>query len=345
MHRVFPNPRSLRTVTSRSGAVPLDSVQDFVSDSADGSGQPVSFDRPSFDRRRLLLSGIGGLGLVTAAALSSACSSGATDTTSNGVNPGPKETLTALFPRNIAYLASGVPSRLVYTLTDAEGVPAFELPGPMTFSVERDGVSLGDPVKVAPRSDGVPRPYLPFYFTFPAPGLYDIFATRGSTRLNSQVIVSPASAVESPQVNSVLPPANTPTTTMSFDVDPICTRVPRCPFHEFDLPSALGTGRPIVVLLATPAYCQTAACGPILDLLVEEAASLAENVIVIHSEVYQNPKAVRELSQAALAPLPLAYKMGFEPSLFVTNSANVIQIRGDIAIDRGEMAQMLALAK
>ena len=345
MHRVFPNPRSLRTVTSRSGAVPLASVQDFVSDSADGSGQPVSFDRPSFDRRRLLLSGIGGLGLVTAAALSSACSSGATDTTSNGVNPGPKETLTALFPRNIAYLASGVPSRLVYTLTDAEGVPAFELPEPMTFSVERDGVSLGDPVKVAPRSDGVPRPYLPFYFTFPAPGLYDIFATRGSTRLNSQVIVSPASAVESPQVNSVLPPANTPTTTMSFDVDPICTRVPRCPFHEFDLPSALGTGRPIVVLLATPAYCQTAACGPILDLLVEEAASLAENVIVIHSEVYQNPKAVRELSQAALAPLPLAYKMGFEPSLFVTNSANVIQIRGDIAIDRGEMAQMLALAK
>ena len=318
----------------------MQSVQDFVSNSADGPGRPMAIDR-----RRLLLGGLGGVGLATAAALASACSSGATETTSEGVNPGPKETLTALFPRNIAYVASGVPSRLVYTLTDAEGVPAFELPGPMTFSVERDGVSLGDPVKVAPRSDGVPRPYLPLYFTFPAPGLYDIFATRGSTRLNSQVIVSPASEVESPQVNSVLPPANTPTTTLSFDVDPICTRVPQCPFHEYDLPLALGTGRPIVVLLATPAYCQTTACGPILDLLVEEAAALAENVIVIHSEVYQNPKQVRELNEAALAPLPLAYKLGFEPSLFVTNSANVIQVRGDIAVDRGEMAQMLALAK
>jgi hypothetical protein len=318
----------------------LQSVQDFASDTANSPGQPLALNR-----RRLLLSGIGGVGLVTATALSAACSSGATDTTSEGVNPGPKETLTALFPRNIAYVASGVPSRLVYTLSDAEGVPAFELPGPMTFSVERDGVSLGDPVEVAPRSDGVPRPYLPLYFTFPAPGLYDVYARRGSTRLNSQVIVSPASEVESPQVNSLLPPANTPTTTMSFDVDPICTRVPRCPFHEFDLPLALGTGRPIVVLLATPAYCQTAACGPILDLLIEEAASLPENVIVIHSEVYQNPKMVRELSEAALAPLPLAYKLGFEPSLFVTNSANVIQVRGDIAVDRGEMAQMLALAK
>jgi len=320
-------------------------VQDFVSDTQNGREQTGHQKPIVIDRRKLLLGGLGGVGLVAGAAFSSACSSGATDTTSEGVDPGPKETLTALFPRNIAYLASGVPSRLVYTLTDAEGVPAFELPGPMSFSVERDGVAIGSPVMVAPRSNGVPRPYLPLYFTFPAPGLYDIFATRGSTRLNSQVIVSPAAAVESPQVNSLLPPANTPTTTMSFDVDPICTRVPQCPFHEFDLPNALGTGRPIVVLLATPAYCQTAACGPILDLLVEQAAALPENVIVIHSEVYQNPKMVRELSEAALAPLPLAYKLGFEPSLFVTNSANVIQVRGDIAVDRGEMAEMLALAK
>jgi len=320
-------------------------VQDFVSDTQNGREQTGHQKPIVIDRRKLLLGGLGGVGLVAGAAFSSACSSGATDTTSEGVDPGPKETLTALFPRNIAYLASGVPSRLVYTLTDAEGVPAFELPGPMSFSVERDGVAIGSPVMVAPRSNGVPRPYLPLYFTFPAPGLYDIFATRGSTRLNSQVIVSPAAAVECPQVNSLLPPANTPTTTMSFDVDPICTRVPQCPFHEFDLPNALGTGRPIVVLLATPAYCQTAACGPILDLLVEQAAALPENVIVIHSEVYQNPKMVRELSEAALAPLPLAYKLGFEPSLFVTNSANVIQVRGDIAVDRGEMAEMLALAK
>ncbi|MEX0768438.1 MAG: hypothetical protein WD029_08205 [Microthrixaceae bacterium] len=337
-------------MTAVGGAVPLQIVQDFFANTPSSQNQ-TSQNQPSLKmpallaRRRLLLGGLGGVGLVAGAALSSSCSSGATDTTSEGINPGPKETLTALFPRDIAYLASGVPSRLVYTLTDAEGVPAFELPGPMTFSVERDGVALGSPIKVAPRSDGVPRPYLPLYFTFPAPGLYDIFATRGSTRLNSQVIVSPATEVQSPQVNSPLPPANTPTTTASYDVDPICTQVPQCPFHEFDLPTALGTGRPIVVLLATPAYCQTAACGPILDLLVEESAALPENVIVIHSEVYQNPKTVRELSDAELAPLPLAYKLGFEPSLFVTNSANVIQVRGDIAVDRGEMAEMLALAK
>ena len=129
-------------------------VKDFVSDSENQPNHPRAIDR-----RRVLLGGLGGVGLVAGAALSSACSSGATDTTSEGVDPGPKETLTALFPRNIAYLASGVPSRLVYTITDAEGVPALELPGPMTFAVERDGVSLGDPVKVEPRSDGVPRPY------------------------------------------------------------------------------------------------------------------------------------------------------------------------------------------
>jgi hypothetical protein len=141
----------------------------------------------------------------------------------------------------------------------------------------------------------------------------------------------------------VLPPASTPTLGQGFDVDPICTRSPECPFHQVDLTTVLGTGRPVVVLLATPAYCQTTACGPILDLLIEEAASRPE-LVVIHSEVYKNPKDVADLAQAALAPLPAAYDMLWEPSLFVTDSTNTIVARGDIVVDRGEMAEMLALA-
>jgi hypothetical protein len=146
-------------------------------------------------------------------------------------------------------------------------------------------------------------------------------------------------------VGGILPPANTPTTQNSFDVDPICTRVPTCPFHEHDLPTVLGTGRPVVVLLASPAYCRTSACGPILDLLIEEAAGLPEGVVVIHSEVYKDPKTVDDLNDALLAPLPKDYEMFFEPSLFVTDSSDLIVARGDIVVDRAEMAQMLALAR
>lgn len=297
------------------------------------------------DRRTLLRRGAGGLGLLALGGAAAACGTPTdqTETVSEGVDAGPDQQLAALFPRDITYLAAEAPSRLPYTLVDAEGVPLAEIGGPVTFTISFDGEQVGDPIEVEPHGDGVPRPYLPLYATFPRPGLYDIAAEVDGEQLSSQVQVFPADEVAQPLVGQVLPTANTATPQQTFDVDPICTRAPECPFHTVDLATVLGTGQPVVVLLATPAYCQTTACGPILDLLIEEASG-RDDLIVIHSEVYQNPKGVDDLSQAALAPLPAAYDMLWEPSLFVTDSSNTIVARGDIVVDREEMAQMLALA-
>ncbi len=297
---------------------------------------------PALTRRSVLRGGVGGLGLAALGGLAVACSD-TTETVSEGVGAGPDQNLQALFPRDVAFAAAGSPSRLPYTLVDAEGIPFASIDGPVSFTISFDGEQVGDAIQVEPRSDGVPRPYLPLSTTFPRPGLYDIDARYGDATLNSQVQIYPPGDINQPIVGSVLPPANTPTPGQTFDVDPICTRAPQCPFHDVDLPTVLGTGRPVVVLLATPAYCQTAACGPILDLLVEEASG-RDDLVVIHAEVYKNPKGVADLAQADLAPLPDTYDMRWEPSLFVTDSSNTIVARGDIVVDRGEMAEMLALA-
>lgn len=293
-------------------------------------------------RRTLLRGSVGGLGLVALGGLAAACGDDG-ETVSEGVGSGPEQQLQALFPRDAAFVAAATPARLPYTLVDAEGVPVASIDEPLTFTISFDGEPVGEPVEVAVHDEDVPRPYLPLYATFPRPGLYDIDTTYRDERLNSQVQVFPATDVRQPLVGMQLPPASTPTVTQSFDVDPICTRAPQCPFHEVDLTTVLGTGVPVVVLLATPAYCQTAACGPILDLLIDEAAG-RDGLVVIHAEVYKNPKGVPDLSQAQLAPLPETYDMLWEPSLFVTDAANTIVARGDIVVDRAEMAQMLDLA-
>ena len=293
----------------------------------------------AFDRRGLLR---GGLGLAALAGVAAACSQQG-ETVTEGVSAGPDQTLTALFPRDLAYVAAGVSTRLPYTLSDAEGIPLSTITGPLAFEVSIDGEPVGEPVEIAPRSDGVPRPYLPLYFEFPEPGIYDVETDYDGKRLNSQVQVFPADEVQQPLVGSILPSAETATLRQSFDVDPICTRTPTCPFHEVNLADVIGTGRPVAVLLATPAYCRTTACGPILDNLIEVAAGL-DGLVVIHSEVYKNPKSVTDLAEAALAPLPAVYNMTFEPCLFVTNAAGELVVRGDIVVDRGEMQEMLALA-
>ena len=294
------------------------------------------------DRRALLRGGAGGLGVLALGGLAASCSN-ESETVAEGVGAGPDTALQPLFPRDLPYLAATVPSRLPYTLVDVEGVPFSTIDEPLTFTVLFDGEPVGEPQEVEPRSDGVPRPYLPLAATFPRPGLYDIETTYRDTPLNSQVQVNTADEVRQPLVGSPLPPASTPTPEQTFDVDPICTAAPQCPFHEVNLVDALGTGKPVVVLLATPAYCRTASCGPILDLLVEQAGG-RDDLIVIHAEVYKNPKGVQDLAQAALAPLPSEYQMFWEPSLFVTDASGILVARGDIVVDRSEMAEMLALA-
>lgn len=300
--------------------------------------------RHLIDRRRLLRGGLGGLGAVAlGGTVLAACGDGGSDTTSDVTNRGPETSLGALFPRDVPHIAAEHATRLPFTLLDVEGVPFETIDEPLTFRVSFDGEAVGDPVEVASRSDGVPRPYLPLGFTFPRPGIYDIAAEHDGTPLSTQVQVFPTGEIASPLVGAPLPPANTPTLSQSFEVDPICTRVPTCPFHDHELSAALESDRPIVVLLASPAYCRTTACGPILDLLVELAGE-REDLVVIHAEVYKNPKAVADLSEATLAPLASAYSMAFEPCLFVTDASHTLVARGDIAVDRTEMTEMLALA-
>lgn len=306
------------------------------------TGRPTT-GPSTIGRRQLLRGGLAGIGAtVLGGTVLAACSSSG-DTVDEGVDPGPELSLMAMFPRDVAHIAAGHPTRLPFTLVDVEGVPLSDLEGPASFTVLFDGEQVGDPVQVGPRGDGVPRPYLPFEFEFPRPGLYDVEADYAGEVLTSQLQVFRPEEVRTPLVGAPLPSVNTPTTANSLEVDPICTRVPTCPFHEHDLADALTTDRPVVVLLASPAYCRTTACGPILELLVEHAAD-RDDLIVVHSEVYKNPKAVDDLADAALAPLPDQYVMPFEPCLFVTDASHTLVARGDVVVDREEMGEMLALA-
>ena len=289
--------------------------------------------RPS--RRDVLLASAG-LGGAALAGTLAACGGGE----SSIPEAASTRALLAAFPQSVPHVPVGAQMRLPYMISDIEGVPLAEMSGPTSFRILSGGEVVAES-EVQPRSEGIPRAYLPLEVTFDDPGIYDIVATYEGEDLDSQLEVFAPEDVAQPVVGEQLPPTPTPTVARALQVDPICTRVPACDFHEVSLDSVVGRGSRVVLLVATPAYCQTAVCGPTLDNLIDIVGD-RDDVVVIHSEVYREPKSEDEITNAALAPLPEEYSLTFEPCLFVTDADGRITARADVVIDRSEMEELLS---
>ena len=94
---------------------------------------------------------------------------------------------------------------------------------------------------------------------------------------------------------------------------------------------AVTSGRPSVILFATPMFCQTAACGPTLDVVKGIAADYKDRITFVHVEPY----ALR-LTDAGiqpdldadghLQPVPATVEWGLptEPYLFVVDEDGTV---------------------
>lgn len=148
-----------------------------------------------------------------------------------------------------------------------------------------------------------------------------------------QVLADPAA----PAVGEPAPAPQTPTLGDSF-LDEITTDVDPDPrFYELSLHEAIGNGRKTVVVFSTPAFCQTAACGPLLDI-TKKVAPKYPDVDFVHIEVYTNltnpdfAPTPENLAPSVLSPW---WNLPSEPWVFVVDETGIIQARfeGVIAAD------------
>lgn len=131
------------------------------------------------------------------------------------------------------------------------------------------------------------------------------------------------------------PRAASPTTRDPLGVNPICTRNPPCSLHAVSLKSIIGKGRPIAVMFATPARCQTRYCGPVLDTMLPMVKSYSDRIDFVHVEIYQNNRTTDVI------PTVRAWGLGGEPWLFGIDTRGVVTARLDGAFDQAEMRALL----
>ncbi len=291
--------------------------------------------------RRGLLAGAG------ASALLAACGGGGSNV-SNGTGPAastgssastsgaalPAYNLIGFYAADA--LRAGSPQRLTVGIADAEGVLLRKkLATELVFDVAFEGRPTGTKVTATAHDAGIPRAYYPIVFTPEKAGNYTLSTNLGGTPLETSVSIGTATAVPGPGQKMI--PFNTPTTASHAGVEFLCSRDPACPLHDLTLTQALAANKPVVFLIATPRFCQTAICGPVLDVLLEVRRSFPD-ILFVHSEVYPSTAAA---GTGDTLPVVGAYHLTFEPVAFLANARGDIQHRLDTVFDRVELSDAI----
>jgi hypothetical protein len=243
------------------------------------------------------------------------------------------------------YFVAGAANRIPFGIADAEGIlPREQSPDEVTVSVKApDGSTIAEELTSSIRDEGLPRAYYAVEFTPDEPGFYDFTVRTDAGDLISQVQVvgsDDPSVVPFVGPGDEMPALATPTTADPRGVTPICTREPVCPLHDVAVADVVGTG-PLALLVATPAFCQTVICGPVLDILLERIDRFPD-ISFVHAEVFADPTANEQPpSPDDFAPAVRELGLPFEPVLYTVGADGVVRDRLDYIFDGSEITETL----
>lgn len=221
-------------------------------------------------------------------------------------------------------------------LTGEDQLWAFGLVGPDNAPVreaeveiwvgDRDGEPALGPFPTTFRE--VPNQPLGLYttrFDVPVPGdipVVAVTADGGAGHTVLRVADPEGAAVPAPGTEAIS--VATPTTDELMGFERLCTLDPPCGMHEVSLDDALADGRPVVLTIATPAFCETAICGPTVEVVetVRTGGAVPDDVAWIHLEVFTD-------SGATLADQVAAWQLPSEPWIFGIDADGTISGRLD----------------
>ncbi len=109
--------------------------------------------------------------------------------------------------------------------------------------------------------------------------------------------------------------------------------------YQISLDAALGNGLPTVVVFATPAFCVSQTCGPMLDQ-VKAVAGAHPNANFLHVEIYENLDAT-SANDLIIVPAVMAWGLPSEPWVFVIDSKGIVAARFEGAMMASELEAAL----
>jgi hypothetical protein len=110
---------------------------------------------------------------------------------------------------------------------------------------------------------------------------------------------------------------------------------PDARLHQTVIADAIRDGRPQVIVFATPKYCTSRVCGPVLDVVRTLIPAYGRRVAFVHQEIWQ-PGGMQKLT-----PTVEEWNLRSEPWTFVVDGDGMIRARFEGLATRRELETVL----
>ncbi|MBA3747855.1 MAG: hypothetical protein H0W96_10260 [Solirubrobacterales bacterium] len=220
-----------------------------------------------------------------------------------------------------------------------------ELRGP--FAARKESLDVAPPYRSAQTASDLANGKM-FYVArpqFDSAGSHIVF---GLVRLDGRFVVADAvgplkigAAGGPPQVGERAIRIHTQTgADVGGDLTKLSTRMP--PPEEMlgtDFADVVGS-KPVVLLFATPALCESRTCGPVVDIAEQVRAENGKGVTFIQQEIYEE----NDPGKAFQRPVK-SWRLLTEPWAFVIDRSGKVAARFEGVFSTGELARAVARVK
>ena len=167
-------------------------------------------------------------------------------------------------------------------------------------------------------------------------GLLITLADGGQTKGQFTVEVAPQAA--SPDVGESPPASRNRTLLTEPDISKLTSDPePEPALYQLTVADALQSGRPTVITFATPAFCVSEICGPVVNTVKSVYHEIKSSVNFIHIEVYKS------FDPLVYADEMIEWNLDGEPWTFVLDKMGVVAARLGGPVSPRELKEALAL--
>jgi hypothetical protein len=168
-------------------------------------------------------------------------------------------------------------------------------------------------------------PYWVAYPSLPTPGAWGLLAEitlRDGRTTQAQFAIQVEATAKTPAVGSQAPASENRTLLTEPDISRLSSATdPNPNFYQMAVAEAVASNKPTVVVFATPAFCQTAICAPVLDSAESVYQAVGDEANFIHLEIY------KEFNPLVLADEVDEWRLSSEPWIFVLDPEGKVVAR------------------